>query len=178
MGINWTNVGLWFGRNKHHFVAAVVVLFCMVLMFAGTVEGEQEGSIRQALIDAAKWMLRNRLAVGFVLLVIGLTAVYVPKQWFHTNIVQGWSWRVAGCYAAGLLLGTAATMTTLWIGDGLAWTKFVAVMYFLAIAVVAALAAHWRATWAAPSYAYLGWIAVLMLLVPAWVALTQLAGKI
>lgn len=178
MKIDWTKVGAFFSRNSHHFVAAVVVVISGLLMFAGPADGEDNGSVRQALIDAAKWLVRNRLLVGVLVLVAGLVAAYVPRAWFHRNIVQGWSWRVAGCYAAGLLLGTAAMVTTLWLGDGLAWTKFVAVAYFLAIAVLAALAAHWKATWTAPSFAYLGWVAVLMALVPAWVAITQLAAKI
>jgi predicted MFS family arabinose efflux permease len=178
MKIDWTKVGAWLAANKRHFVAAVVVLFCGTLMFAGSVEGEPEASIRQALVEAGKWLLRNRLLVGFVLLVVGLVAVYVPWSWFDKNIVKGWSWRVAGCYTVGLLFGTAAMITTLWLGDGLAWTRVVAVMYFFAIAGLSALAAHWRATWTAPSFAYLGWVAVLMLIVPAWVAITQLATKI
>jgi len=178
MKIDWTKVGAFFTNNKHHFVAAVLVLASGFMMFAGQVEGEESGSIRQAVIDASKWVMRNRLVVGFLMLVAGLVAVYVPRSWFHRNIVQGWSWRVAGCYATGLLLGSAAMATTLWLGDGLAWTKFVAVAYFLAIATVTALAAHWRAGWDAPSFAYLGWAAVLMMLVPAWVAITQLAAKI
>jgi len=178
MKIDWTKVGAFFSSNKHHFIALIVVLASFVLMFAGQVEGEESGSVRQAIIDAGKWLLRNRLLVGFLVLVGGLVAVYVPRAWFHTNIVQGWSWRVAGCYVAGLLLGTGAMVTTLWLGDGLAWTKFVAVAYFLGIATLTALAAHWRAGWDAPSFAYLGWVAVLMALVPAWIAITQLAGKI
>jgi len=178
MTVNWTKVGAWFNSNKHHFIALIVVVVSFALMFAGKVEGEDNGSIRQALIEFAAWLMRNRLGVGAVLLVIGLAAVYVPRQWFVDHIVNGWSWRVAGCYTVGLLLGTAAMMTTLWLGEGLAWTKVVAVLYFLAIAGLSALAAHWKATWDAPSFAYLGWVAVLMALVPAWVALTQLAAKV
>jgi hypothetical protein len=178
MSIDWKKVGAFFSDNKHHFIAVVLVVLFGLMMFAGTVEGEDNSTARQAVIDAAKWVTKNRLVAGFLGLTVSLVAVYIPRDWFSKNIIQGWSWRVAGCYAVGLLLGSAAMMTTLWLGDELQWTRFVAVAYFLGIAVLTALAAHWRAGWEAPSFAYLGWAAVLMALVPAWVAITQLAGKI
>lgn len=178
MKIDWTKIGAWFAGNKHHFLAVAVALFACLLMFAGSTEGEQSTTLGQWIKDAGHWMVKNRQVVGLVLLVLGLAAVYTPRAWFHAHIVQGWSWRVAGCYAVGLMLGTAAMMTTLYLGDGWAYVKLVAVLYFVAIAGLSALAAHWQPTWTAPSFGYLGFIALFMAMVPAWIMVTQAARSV
>ncbi len=178
MKVDWTKVGAFVTANKHHFLAVAVALFAGLLMFAGAAEGDQPTSIGQWIVDAGKWVVKNRQVVGLVLLVVGLAAVYTPRAWFHATIVQGWSWRVAGCYTVGLLLGTAVTLTTLYLGDGWAYVKVVAILYFLAIAGLSALAAHWQPAWTAPSFGYLGFVAVFMAMVPAWIAITQAARSV
>lgn len=178
MSINWTKVEAFFNNYRHHLIAIAVVVFGSMLMFAGKVEGEEQGILAAALVDAGRFLLRNRQIAGLFLVVLGLAAVYTPRAWFTKNIVNGWSWRVGGCYLAGAVLGTAAMLTTIHLGEGWAYAKLAGVLYFVAIVGMAAMAAHWDpATHAAPSFGYLGWMAGFMALVPAWMFLISLVNK-
>lgn len=169
----------WTGAVAPHVPVALSGLL-MLAVLASTWKADTAETTNwvRALMGWA-WRHAQPLAVGIFLLSVAYT--YTPwrevGQTFQRKAAGGWSWRVIGCYLAGLAAGAATLILCLEIGGDSKWMMWVGVLDMVVVVTLFALAAHWNPQWEAPPALVGVWAGGFMLLVPGWLALCNLASK-
>lgn len=169
----------WVGAVAPHVPVALSGLVMLAVLTSTWDQGGEQGESPARAV--ARWVWHNAQPLSFALFALTVAYTYTPwaraLQWLRSAATTGWTWRILGLYAAGLAAGTAALLACLELGGGSRWMVYAGVLNMVAVVSVFALAAHWQPEWETPPVSVGAWAAGLMLLVPAWLALCNLATK-